>query len=828
MKIRNLFTPYTLTFILSTFSASLNLSHSTNSMIEIENLVKPIAIVFPQFHEIPENNKFWGKGFTEWTFLKPLTRIVNSILIRKPHRDIGFYNLLDYGHRAYMRIMADHFGIYGFCFYHFWFKDHPIMHKPVEAMIRDGEPNKPFFFCWANEQWTRRWDGGHDDVLMAQDYGDNNGNILHFKYLLTFFQHPNYIHINGKPMFAFYRIEKPNVVEIDNITKLWTTLALKNGLNGIHFVRFFGPFDNTVSNKDIKGFIEFEPISSWQRVGSGPIIFPDGKFNEKIYLENNPNIAARKLNGTLHYNRLSPDERRFRESQFKVYSTEKTWHVIERKNFKTYGKTYRGTAFYWNNAPRKNFTNGKYITYPHMLDQVDPDKFKAHLKRMSNIIQSEMMHNASDNFLFLAAWNEWNEQSVFEPNDIDGYDALMAVKSIAKRSTGKTIVHIAHRGGDTEKYIKVLIMLFDHYSHIYNPLTHIPNPNENCILLHIHSAMVGKGAPLWGIIDYAKRYKAMNISIYITIHDYQWLYPDNPNPTLSFLESHKPDIENIKNTILLISIAQIVIFPSRVIKDNFFKFLDDNNDKEENTTTTTTTFSHNHSNNSSNKKIVVTPHCDVLLSHSYTNIPAITSNVINIAFVSLFNHIKGSTIFLNLSEQLQVYQLMHSNNNISVKNNSYEIMYHVFGNIQQDLNCKYNECQDYVNKNLTKYKNIIFHKYKEYIDKNIFDLLSHNNIHILTYLSLFPETHSYALSLGINSGLSIVYLNRGSFIDRLNSNVKSTSPRYFSVANETELLEVVNASVAFVIANQNSTRGYQCQSRNVQPTKWYISNYPKR
>eukprot|EP01041_Mallomonas_annulata_P009491 gene9491-19724_t len=395
-----------LTFILSTFSASSNLRlHSTNSTIES---------VFPQFHEIQENEKFGGKGFTEWTFLKPLTRIVNSILIRKPHHDIEFYNLLDYDHRAYMRIMADYFGIYGFCYYHFWFNDHPVMHKPVEAIIRDGEPNKPFFFCWANEPWTRRWDGSKNDVLLAQDYGDNDGNILHFKYLLTFFQHANYIHVDGKPMFAFYRIEKSNIIEIDNIMKLWSTLALDNAK------------------------------------GSGSLIFPNGKFDEKIYLENNPNVVANNVNGTLHYNSIPPAERRFRESQCKVFSIETTWHVIERRTFENQGKTYRGTALYWNNAPRRNFTNGKYQSYPHMMDQM-----------VMMVI----------------------------------YDALMAVKSIAKRSNGKTIIHIGHNGGDTEKYIKDLIMLFDHYKHIYNPLTHIPNPNENCILLHIHSAMVGKGAP---------------------------------------------------------------------------------------------------------------------------------------------------------------------------------------------------------------------------------------------------------------------------------------------------------------------------------------------
>jgi hypothetical protein len=84
-----------------------------------------LAIVFPQFHAIPENDELWGVNFTEWTFLKPMPRHVIDEVIYKPHPDLGYYNILDYGHRRFMRVLADRFGIHGFCFYHFWFKDHP-------------------------------------------------------------------------------------------------------------------------------------------------------------------------------------------------------------------------------------------------------------------------------------------------------------------------------------------------------------------------------------------------------------------------------------------------------------------------------------------------------------------------------------------------------------------------------------------------------------------------------------------------------------------------------------------------------------------------------
>jgi hypothetical protein len=166
----------------TTFSNIIKKSNSDKKEIKI------IAIVFPQFHEIPENNKFWGHGFTEWTLLKTMPRIVNGEVIKQPHQDIGYFNLNDYKHRKYMRILANKYNIFGFCFYHYWFKDKKVMYEPTELMILDEEPNKPFLFCWANEQWTKRWDGGNNEILIEQEYGDDNANLKHFEYLLQFFK----------------------------------------------------------------------------------------------------------------------------------------------------------------------------------------------------------------------------------------------------------------------------------------------------------------------------------------------------------------------------------------------------------------------------------------------------------------------------------------------------------------------------------------------------------------------------------------------------------------------------------------------------------------
>ena len=117
-----------------------------NSINNNKTNIKLIAIVFPQYHEFYENNLFWGKGFTEWTLLKKTEKIVKDEYIKHPHKDIGYYNLKDYDHRKYMKVLADKYNIYGFCYYHYWFKNSKILYEPTELMLLDGEPNKPFLF----------------------------------------------------------------------------------------------------------------------------------------------------------------------------------------------------------------------------------------------------------------------------------------------------------------------------------------------------------------------------------------------------------------------------------------------------------------------------------------------------------------------------------------------------------------------------------------------------------------------------------------------------------------------------------------------------------
>lgn len=180
------------------------------SIAEITPAPRIFALYFPQYHAFPENDRFWGANFTEWTLLKPYEPKEGDPPIRKPlsvdEGGLGYYNLLNFETRKRQADLAKQYGVTGFTYYHYWFSgshapdNHLVMTGLFDKLLEDGEPNIPFFFSWANEPWNRRWNGQNDgEVLLSQEYGDEEEWKEHFTYLLQFFQHPNYEKVNGRP-----------------------------------------------------------------------------------------------------------------------------------------------------------------------------------------------------------------------------------------------------------------------------------------------------------------------------------------------------------------------------------------------------------------------------------------------------------------------------------------------------------------------------------------------------------------------------------------------------------------------------------------------------
>ena len=163
-----------------------------------------IAFNLPQFHPNPRNDEWWGKGFTEWTnVVKGRPRFPNHY---QPHlpADLGFYDMRLPETRAAQSDLALAYGIDGFLYYHYWFHGDRMLHEPIERMLDAGEPGIPFALCWANESWSRRWDGSEDQLLIRQTYSEAD-DLKHIRHLASVFGSDRYIRVAGKPLFAIYK-----------------------------------------------------------------------------------------------------------------------------------------------------------------------------------------------------------------------------------------------------------------------------------------------------------------------------------------------------------------------------------------------------------------------------------------------------------------------------------------------------------------------------------------------------------------------------------------------------------------------------------------------
>ncbi|MFA4953078.1 MAG: glycoside hydrolase family 99-like domain-containing protein [Candidatus Pacearchaeota archaeon] len=351
---------------------------------------KIIAFYLPQFHEIPENNKWWGKGFTEWTNVKkakPLFKGHNQP--RVPYKN-NYYNLLDPKIGIWQAKLAKKYGIYGFCYYHYWFKGKKLLEKPVEEILRLKTPNLPFCFSWANESWSRTWYDNNREILMKQDYGTKKDWKKHFEYLLKFFKDKRYIKVDNKPLFLIYKPTQIN--KLDSMIEYWNYLAKKEGFSGIHIVETLTSSQQKPNFKYSEGIVFYEP---------GYTIC-NHSLLKRIKLKVKSKIN-RILENKYLLNRIDYD---------KIYR-----EIIKRNlsNFKK--KVYIGSFVDYDDISRKKYQG-------FIFDNVTPEKFENYLRQLLKKSQE-----SGSEFVFLTAWNEWAEGAYLEPDKKNKYNFLNSVKN---------------------------------------------------------------------------------------------------------------------------------------------------------------------------------------------------------------------------------------------------------------------------------------------------------------------------------------------------------------------------------------------------------------
>jgi hypothetical protein len=356
--------------------------------------MKIIAFYLPQFHCIPENDLWWGNGFTEWTNTKKAQPLFKGhYQPREPYND-NYYNLLDIDTHKWQAKIAKEYGVYGFCHYHYWFNGKQLLEKPTNLVLESAEPDFPFCLAWANEPWTKIWYAGQEnEVLVSQEYGNKNDWKEHFEYLIELFKDKRYIKVENRPMFIIYRPESINCCE--EMLVYWNELAKKYGFDGIYYVKMLTCFTKSSSSYEFDAQIEFEP--SYTIKIDPPRLWNFTRLTRRSLKKIADKIGIRS---SLLLDRVNYDT---------IWS-----HITSREP--SVKKTFLGAFMDWDNSARKPFD-------PLIMDGACPEKFKKYIRQQ--IYRTKNIYNSE--FLFINAWNEWAEGTYLEPDKKYGYQYLQAL-----------------------------------------------------------------------------------------------------------------------------------------------------------------------------------------------------------------------------------------------------------------------------------------------------------------------------------------------------------------------------------------------------------------
>lgn len=352
--------------------------------------VKIIAMYLPQFYETEDNNKWWGKGFTDWVSAQNAKSLFEGHY--QPHIPLNnnYYNLLNKQTMLEQQKLMAEFGIDGMCFYHYWFKDgRQTLEKPAENLLAWTDIDMPFCFSWANESWTRTWSNldaknvwvqigeskeeminNPSGILLEQDYGNEDDWIKHFQYLKPFFCDSRYIKVDNKPIFMIYR---PNIMTcFEQMRHVWDKMAKECGFDGIYFIA----------------------CNSLDTVGYDKVLIHEPQYTitemRRPQYSNDKNVCA-------------------------YYKYEEIWNRIISRQFSMNNIAYGGFVGY-DDTPRRSRAGT-------VIDGASPEVFKKYLSQL--LKKNELKGN---DLVFINAWNEWGEGMHLEPDAVYKYDFLQALR----------------------------------------------------------------------------------------------------------------------------------------------------------------------------------------------------------------------------------------------------------------------------------------------------------------------------------------------------------------------------------------------------------------
>jgi len=354
---------------------------------------KVIAFYLPQFHPVPENDAWWGPGFTEWRqVVRARPRFPGHAQPTLP-TELGFYDLRVPETRADQADLARDHGIDAFCYYHYWFDGRRVLHAPLDGVLSSGEPDFPFALCWANESWTRAWDGRTGEVLLEQSYSPAD-DLAHIRWLAPVLSDPRYLRTDGRAVLLVYHATK--LPDPQRTADTWRTEAARLGVGELYLCRVES-FPEETGDPSTIGFdaaVEFQP--AWRRLGQ-PM-----RRERYWYWLRRAGLSASAY------------------GEDRIYSYPDVVAMMEATADVTYVR-HPGVTPAWDNSPRRT------QDYAIIFQGSTPDAYRGWLESAlaRGLRQREPL-------VFVNAWNEWGEGAVLEPSDRWGRRYLEATRDAVR------------------------------------------------------------------------------------------------------------------------------------------------------------------------------------------------------------------------------------------------------------------------------------------------------------------------------------------------------------------------------------------------------------
>lgn len=336
--------------------------------------MKIFAFYLPQFHETEINNKWWGKGFTEWTNVKSAKPFFEGHLQPQIPLNNNYYNLLNSDTFIWQSELMQQYKIDGLAFYHYYSKGNLLLERPVEILMQNRKINIPFMFCWANHDWGKLIkDKFH--VFFKQEYGNQNDWENHFQYLLPFFKDPRYEKKDNKPVFMLFNV---HFKEKNKMLRYFDKRCKEEGFNGIYSIETF--------------------TGRRGKIGVLKAIITKSSVSEKVFVRQ-PDAGKR------YFERKIEKEK----NRVQIFDGDDIYNTIL-KNLMVNKKVLNGVFFRWDNTPRHREKG-------YVINPVSHSKFIEYYKKIKN-----------EDFIFVNAWNEWAEGMMLEPTEQNKYTYLEWLK----------------------------------------------------------------------------------------------------------------------------------------------------------------------------------------------------------------------------------------------------------------------------------------------------------------------------------------------------------------------------------------------------------------